>query len=398
MVMIEDGNESSNGAPASIDTSKHADNGSKDRTTSYSKHVAGDKSLGPSDKKTILDSDMHSEFGSADGKRDNWPSIKEIFAFGDSWTDSGFDPGGKQPNESNPLGNPEFPTGPKGEPPGWVAYLTATYNSSFIRTYNLGAGAATIDRELLSPLFGMTRTFKEQARDHFRQQYSDHVRSASGNIPSIPAENRLFVVFFGLVDVVLMSRNHSADMDLLKKILQSYWETVEFLHAQSPASPIILLNLPPLDLKPQDPLSSESLEAVQKLLTKFNARIRAMRQELGVAWNTGSNTKVKMFDLDGFLRRVIDDPAFTSQTRKLRDTRGLCGAYNPDLNHSQSWDFLDPSCKIPGSEVPVQRDQYFWANSLHVTSTVQEAMAARLVEDCFGVGGGGGKGGVNFCT
>ena len=50
-------------------------------------------------------------------------------------------------------------------------------------------------------------------------------------------------------------------------------------------------------------------------------------------------------------------------------------------NGAQPWDFAHPSC-------PHRRDEYFWANPLHVTHPVQDAVAARIIADCFYGGAG----------
>ena len=41
-------------------------------------------------------------------------------------------------------------------------YMTGVYNQSFVRTYNLARGAATVDRDLVMPLFPSTWCFDEQ--------------------------------------------------------------------------------------------------------------------------------------------------------------------------------------------------------------------------------------------
>lgn len=84
------------------------------------------------------------------------------------------------------------------------AYLTGSYNASFVKTYNFAKGAATIDRKLVEPLFPMTYSFHEQVYDLFMPKYADdpgdpHVHFASSN--------QLFLVLFGLVDISLLSRD-----------------------------------------------------------------------------------------------------------------------------------------------------------------------------------------------
>lgn len=56
----------------------------------------------------------------------------------------------------------------------------------------------------------------------------------------------------------------------------------------------------------------------------------------------------------------------------------------------QPWDHFEAECYI-------RRDQYFWSNPLHLTHPVQEAMAARIVEDCFGPTTPEGRRGWGLC-
>jgi len=77
------------------------------------------------------------------------------------------------------------------------------------------------------------------------------------------------------------------------------------------------------------------------------------------------------------------DPGSMAQTKQIKNTTQNCWNYNPDVVPATSrWDRLDGECGV-------SFDRYFWANQLHVTHTVQEAIAAGVVEDCFGEKVGG---------
>ena len=63
-------------------------------------------------------------------------------------------------------------------------------------------------------------------------------------MPSTSAKDRLFVILFGIVDVVLMSRDQSDHTDSLKELLQSYEETVKFVSCEIPRAYKLSLGTP----------------------------------------------------------------------------------------------------------------------------------------------------------
>src|SRR5690242_18177297 len=80
-----------------------------------------------------------------------WSSVKHFFVFGDSYTQTGFNPNSTQPSLSNPFGNPPYPGWTSSNGPNWVGFLTTTYNASKLLTYNLAYGGATVDSALVTP-------------------------------------------------------------------------------------------------------------------------------------------------------------------------------------------------------------------------------------------------------
>ncbi|KAK3210310.1 hypothetical protein GRF29_44g2321362 [Pseudopithomyces chartarum] len=52
-------------------------------------------------------------------KWSGWKGVKNLFVFGDSYTQTGFDPKSTQPSTTNPFGNPHGPAGlPPTDPTG----------------------------------------------------------------------------------------------------------------------------------------------------------------------------------------------------------------------------------------------------------------------------------------
>lgn len=131
---------------------------------------------------------------------------------GDSYTSTGFDVHGAQPNPSNRLGNPAYPGATSSNGPNYVDFLSTTYNQSYIQTYNFGYGGATIDPALVASPYGLiVQSFEQQVTDSFLPFYTH------GEVPW-SADNTLFVVFFGINDVILsyLEQNSSLNYALIK--------------------------------------------------------------------------------------------------------------------------------------------------------------------------------------
>lgn len=88
--------------------------------------------------------------------------------------------------------------------------MTTTYNQSYIQTYNLGYGGATIDPALDPSPYGLiVQSFEQQVTQSFLPLYSH------GAVPWV-ANNTLFTVFFGINDDILSYHNSSLNYALIK--------------------------------------------------------------------------------------------------------------------------------------------------------------------------------------
>ena len=108
-----------------------------------------------------------------------------ITASGDSYTCTDFDPKKEEPSPSNPFGNPSLPKSSSIDQK-WIQYLTMTYNSSAIQTYNMASYGATMD--------GFVRFYHEQFLPHYGIR--NHTGATGWN-----STNSLFAMFFGINDV-----------------------------------------------------------------------------------------------------------------------------------------------------------------------------------------------------
>ena len=144
---------------------------------------------------------------------------------GDSYTQTGFDIHGTQPNPANPIGNPAFPGStfangpntrhPSANAPNYIGYLTAKYNKSFVETYDFGLGGATVDPAVVPSEFGRSvKSFQQQVDDVFLPSYVQQ-RPVPWN-----AANSLFTIFFGINDVIFSIG--SGDPNVYYKVVQAY--------------------------------------------------------------------------------------------------------------------------------------------------------------------------------
>ena len=118
---------------------------------------------------------------------------------GDSYTSTNFNVSGPQPHKANPLGNPNFPGPTSANGPNYIDFLTATYNKSFIETYNMGYGGAMIDQAIISSPFGpLVKSFRDQVDGEFQPIYTG---TADPNV-IWTSSSSLFIIFFGINDAL----------------------------------------------------------------------------------------------------------------------------------------------------------------------------------------------------
>ena len=165
-----------------------------------------------------------------------------IVTSGDSYSSTDFNPKKEQPSPTNPFGNPPLPESSSIDQK-WIHYLTMTYNSSVIQTYNMANYGATMD--------GFVRFYHE----HFMPHYgiSNHTGAARWN-----ATNSLFTTFFGINDV-----RRCTDQPLTKDDCSEIFESLFAIYAflleqvsnspQTPLSRSIVKLLPPPALSHRRP-------------------------------------------------------------------------------------------------------------------------------------------------
>ncbi|KAI9813585.1 MAG: hypothetical protein M1827_003654 [Pycnora praestabilis] len=288
-------------------------------------------------------------------------SVRFMFVFGDSYSTTDFNLTGSLPGPSNPLGNPGYPGWTASNGPNWVDFLTTTYNQSFIETFDLAYGGATVDSALVKPYLPTVLSLKQQIQNEFLPTFTVGMPAAA---PWTSADS-LFSIFIGINDVGnTYAGNYNSINNALLKV---YSELVDQLY-QNGARNFVFLNVPPIDRSPGTTMwgvGASNLVAAD--ISLLNNGIVQLANNLTNAYH---DSKVFQFNTNAIFSQALDNPATFPQTAEYKNTTEYCIAYE---NGTPSWYTLDESCRIPVNE-------YFWLNTLHPTFPMHNATAAQLAE------------------
>jgi phospholipase/lecithinase/hemolysin len=238
---------------------------------------------------------------------------------GDSYTQTGFDVNGTQPNPANPLGNPPYPGYTSSNGPNWVDFLTTTYNASALLTYNLAYGGATVDSHLVTPYAPTVLSLSDQVTSEFLPKYGSHPSFAPWT-----SSSSLFAFFIGINDVGnSWSLNNST---LYSTIFTEYEDLLDAVY-DTGARNFLFLSVPPVNRAPltlnkDDGGYAEENEG--KVILDWNKRLvdmttRFKRKNAGI--------RVFVHDTWGLFERVIKNPRVYEQTKGYKNVTGYCEAY-----------------------------------------------------------------------
>ena len=236
---------------------------------------------------------------------------------GDSWSATGFNSDGAQPSPSNPLGNPAFPGHTSSNSTIWIDFLTYQYNASYLQTYNLAVGGATLDNDIVP---GFMVPIATQIYNIFMPYYG------SAHKPAWKATNTLFIMFCGINDIVNMETKANA-MEVAAidaNLTLAYSRYLEALYGAG-ARNFLLLNVPPLERTWQE-------EAVRKTrIPKFKAGVVSWNQRIEQVVKglktQHSDASVFLFDTNQLLHQALDDPTRFPATRSIQNTSEFCKLY-----------------------------------------------------------------------
>ncbi|KAI4205274.1 MAG: hypothetical protein LQ350_000596 [Teloschistes chrysophthalmus] len=290
-----------------------------------------------------------------------WSNVRYMFAFGDSYTSTSFNIHGTQPNRDNPLGNPSYPGATSADGPNYVDFLTTTYNQSFIETFNLGYGGATIDPSLVGSPYGyIVQSFRQQVQDEFLPTY------ASNSGVQWSGSNSLFTVFFGINDVILSYGPRNSTLNFL--LIKSYENLVHQLYAAG-ARNFLFMNVPPIDRSPGSLARDAATQArLAGYIGEFNFRLILLVYNLAVHY---PDTTVWLFDTNWLFTQLLNNgPASFRETATYVNVTDYCTVYQ---HGTPTLTFFDPSCGAPVND-------YLWLNDLHPTYPMHNLIAAQIVQ------------------
>lgn len=248
-----------------------------------------------------------------------WKNVKHFFVFGDSYTQTGFDVNGTQPNTANPLGNPTYPGWTSSNGPNWVGFLTTTYNASKLSTYNMAYGGATVDSALVTPYAPTVLSLKDQVTTEFLPRYGSH----PSDVPWTSSSS-LFAFFIGINDVgnSWWLNNNT----LYDTIFAEYEVLLNKVYATG-ARNFLFLSTPPVNLAPLTLNQNDNGYAKEnegKVILDWNARLSRMSTAFA---QKNKGVKVFVHDTWGVFNAVIQDPKAFEQTKGLKNVTGFCDAY-----------------------------------------------------------------------
>ncbi|KAF2674189.1 hypothetical protein BT63DRAFT_449181 [Microthyrium microscopicum] len=293
----------------------------------------------------------------------SWPgftALKNLFIFGDSYTQTGFNTSLSQPSASTPLGNPPYPGWTSSNGPNWVDYLTVKYNASKLLTYNLAWGGATVDAALAKPYASSVHSLVDQVEKDWMPKY------ASGNMRAKwMGRDSLFGMWVGINDV--SGRYGDADFKNVDKIFKVWARLVEELYS-SGARNFLFMDVPTIERSPQ----SQKYPTTLAKLTEFEKYwAKQIADVLVKTVNRHADATVVTYSTYDLFERVLKDPKSTPQTSKLTViTPEFCQAYK---DGNVNGDQVKTGCK--GTP-----NQYFWLNDLHPTPAIHEATAAEVAK------------------
>ncbi|CDO77590.1 Carbohydrate Esterase Family 16 protein [Trametes cinnabarina] len=200
------------------------------------------------------------------------------FSFGDSYTQTDFDPNGVIPQPGNPLGNPPYPGYTAVGGVNWIDLDTVVYNNSLVLTYNYAYGGATINASLVAPYEPTVLSLIDQVNE-FLSTVADKPATAPWT-----SENALFSVWIGINDIgnsYYLGGDRDAFSDTL---LDSYFGQVQELMLAQDAS-------------------AQALE--KQVIAGYNTKLAARAASFQAA-NTG--VKTWLWDSNAAFTTVLNNP------------------------------------------------------------------------------------------
>lgn len=223
------------------------------------------------------------------------------FSFGDSYTQTGFNPSSSLPNTRNPIGNPNYPgnTAVGGE--NWIDYDTTKYNKSLVYTYNFAFGGATIDRNLVAPVSSGILTLTDQVN-----QFLNGFASKPASTPWT-SSNAVFSIWIGINDLGNSYWNGNVPAgSSLDNLLNAEFSLVQKLY-NAGARNFLFINVPPTDRSPLFLGQSTSGRAtLNSAISGFNSRLATKAFQFK---SSNSGVTTYLYDSNAGFTKILNSPS-----------------------------------------------------------------------------------------
>ncbi|CAF9936008.1 MAG: hypothetical protein HETSPECPRED_009981 [Heterodermia speciosa] len=298
-----------------------------------------------------------------------------LFTFGDSYSSTGFSPLGPPPSFQNPLGNPEYPGITTIGTADYTSLLpsTTTLNHSSLRLYNLACGGATIDDRIVATTDPPWRddrgvppyceevgalSLRKQVEDIFLPYYGPTGARKANWDPN----HTVFTLWFGVNDVLHIEDNvrkgRGTATAYIHALMASYTASIAKLYAAG-SRRVLIFNVPPLDRLPPSSTSSPSI-LIPTIITQLNSLLTTLTSHPHPSFPLATLT---LLDAHALFSSILDHPAAFG----IKNTTGAC----PPYAFSREEELWVEGCGV-------RRREYFWADGLHPTSTVQRVLAGEV--------------------
>lgn len=296
----------------------------------------------------------------------------------------------QQPSPSNPLGN-SFRCNTSSNGPNFITYLTTTFNASKLLTYNFAYPGAQVEQVATDPSLWNDTRYPNDMTAQVTNGFGDHFPPRVTNERTVDwtGEKSLWIVFFGINDVLAMLDSRQ-DPDLaIEKILAAYADNLAFAFDNG-ARNFLLLNTPPMDIMPRftgrdgfGGRDKPKAPRVKTLVAKFNAIFPRLVERMNE--RTDGAAKVMVYDFHALVMEMQTGlPAANALLRQYNShevshLEDSCRWYSQE-DGSSYWyndDYYDERCGTGTGG-------YFWLNNLHPTWSVHKVLAGRIAEMLWG--------------
>ncbi|KAE9961597.1 hypothetical protein EG327_003628 [Venturia inaequalis] len=297
-----------------------------------------------------------------------------FFFFGDSYTNTAFDPDGAQPSPFNPFGNNALSATDESLAggPNWAEDLTFMYTTKTTLTYDYAYNCGTVDSAIVRNCGPAVRTIVDQVAD-----FAETLKKGSqyGNFSQ---QNSLFAFWIGINDAHITANDAIQDKDIdpiMEKVANRYMEQLSTLYSYG-AKNFLLLNVPPFDRTPQ------ILETNQQNIIRQRLSITSLNTHISTSFETWQSAhpgiKSMLIDTMPIFNEALDDPT------KIGDRNSTC-----DVGRSGAsagcvwWNDFHPTVNMHRwiAEKVAEKAKGVWVTNLLRSDHSDYYTTAKLIQD-----------------